>query len=178
MLDFHGLISLRPQHRAELLFAELCTITAIIVILNVYQPFFLRTIGNTFTVIIHQVCPLPNPKKEERGQTPSLTLKGNLRPGEVKDLLTVPTSVRAKSYGGPHLLCLDAVSKMLEDKALTVSLHFSNLYLFSLSHMDMSGFGNPSQSPPSPLQPRADSISVPQKLSLPSCPFLAPSSIG
>lgn len=58
--------SLRPQHRAELQFEELCIITAIRVILNFYQPFFLRTIDNTFTVIIIRFSLSPTPKTRKR----------------------------------------------------------------------------------------------------------------
>lgn len=119
MLDFHGLISLRPQHRAELLFAELCTITAIIVILNFCQPFFLRTIDNTFTVIIHQVYPLLTPKRGEganphpyskrkpeawRGQ--GLVHSSNFRQGN--ELWRAPPSVWGQNAGGQRLDCSPA----------------------------------------------------------------------
>lgn len=93
-------------------------------------------------------------QKEERGQTPSLYIKRKHEAWRVQGLVYGFTSGQGKGpQEGSHLLCLDCISKMLEHKHLTVSLHFSYLCLFSLNHKGISRLGNPSQSPPAPCSP-------------------------
>ena len=90
--------------------------TAIMLIWDFYQPFFLRTIENIFTVKIASGLPSYQPPEEEVEQTPSLCIE---RKHEAwRAFFMVPSPFRAKSYGGSQ----PSISKVLEDKDLTVFL--------------------------------------------------------
>ena len=86
------------------------------VIWDFYQPFFLRTIENIFTVKIASGLPSYQPLEEEVEQTPSLCIER--KPEAWRAFFMVPSPFRAKSYGGSQL----SISKVLEDKDLTVFL--------------------------------------------------------
>lgn len=120
--------------------------TAIMVIWDFYQPFFLRTTENIFTVKIASGLPSYQPPEEEVEQTPSLCIERKheawrgqgLLHGSIslqdKELWRVPTFY-FQSAGGQRFDC------------------FSNLYSFLLSHRNVSGLGNSFQSPLIPYPP-------------------------
>lgn len=106
--------------------------TAITVIWDFYQPFFLRTIENIFTVKIASGLPSYQPPEEEVEQTPSLCIERKHETWRGQGLLHGSISLQGKelwrvltfyfqSAGGQRFDC------------------FSNLYSFLLSHRNVSG---------------------------------------
>ena len=108
---------------------------AITVIWDFYQPFFLRTIENIFTVKTASGLPSYQPPEEEVEQTPSLCIERKHEAWIGQGLLHGSISLQDKelwrvltfhfqSAGGQRFDC------------------FSNLYSFLLSHRNVSGLGN------------------------------------